>query len=167
METELIIKSIMGLIVILALLIFLLFIEPSKDAPSKKKSAPSKEKIKEVEVEIKEEAVKEEPEDSNAEIKTDINSLLDILKNKRSSAIKLGEALDLIIKHHGIVHKKLGIRSHPEFDIYMDILFTICRHPNANKDLIINFDKELERLNPDYKKDINEAITKGLNSRRV
>jgi len=167
METELIIKSIMGLIVILALLIFLLFIEPNKDAPAKKTPASTKEKIKEVEIKTEEEPVKEAIQDSGAKIKTDINSLLDILKNKRSDATKLGEALDLIIKHHGIVHKKLGLRSHPEFDVYMDILFTICRHPNANKDLIINFDKELERLNPDYKKDINEAITKGLNSRRV
>jgi hypothetical protein len=47
----------------------------------------------------------------------------------------------------------------------MDILFAICRHPNTNKDIIINFDKELEHLNPEYKKEINEAIAKGLNSR--
>ena len=65
------------------------------------------------------------------------------------------------------MHKKLGLRAHPDFDIYMDILFTICRHPNANKDLIIKFDRELEELNSEYKKEINDAITKGLNSRRV
>jgi len=65
------------------------------------------------------------------------------------------------------LHEKLGLRTHPDFDTYMDILFTICRHPNTNKDIIIKFDKELSRLNPEYKKEINEAITKGLNSRRV
>jgi len=59
------------------------------------------------------------------------------------------------------------MRAHPDFDIYMEILFTICRHPNTNKDIVIKFDRELGRLNPEYKKEINEAITKGLNSRRV
>ena len=40
METELIIKSIMGLVAILAILVFLLFLEP--DEKSKEKSHPKK-----------------------------------------------------------------------------------------------------------------------------
>ena len=59
------------------------------------------------------------------------------------------------------------MRAHPDFDIYMDILFTICRHPNTTKNLILDFDKELERLNPEYKPEINNALAKGLNSRGV
>jgi len=156
METGLIIKSIMGLIAILAVLIFLLFLEPYKGSKNKKTASVIKKPT------------------SNSKTKTqsttpnrDLESLVKIIKNKRASADEIGDALDLIIKYHGIVHKKLGIRSHPDFDIYMEILFTICRHPNATKDLIIKFDKEFERLNPEYKQDINDAITKGLNSRRV
>jgi hypothetical protein len=61
----------------------------------------------------------------------------------------------------------MGVRAHKDFDIYMDVLFTLCRHPNTNTDLIINFDKELARLNPDYKQEINNAISKGLNSRGI
>ena len=98
---------------------------------------------------------------------TDLDSLKAIIKRKKTTSKELKEALDLVIKHHGHIHKKLGARSHPDFDIYMDILFSICRHPNTNKNIIINFDKELARLNPEYKAEINDAITKGLNSRGI
>ncbi|MDY0122535.1 MAG: hypothetical protein RBR54_11395 [Sulfurimonas sp.] len=145
MEITLLIKSIIGLIVFLAILLYILLI-PSKKAQKKP---------------IKQESHHED----DGSMKTDKASLLGILKNKKTSAQDLANALDLILKHHGRIHKKLGERSHPEFDYYMDVLFTICRHPNTNKEIILNFDKRLEELNLEYKKDINEAIAKGLNSR--
>lgn len=151
METELIVKSIMGLIVILALLIFLLFLEPVKEPQSEKNMPAAKAEVQEV----------------ASSMKTDLDSLVKVIKNKKSTAEELAEALDLIIKHHGTVHTKLGVRPHPDFDIYADILFTMCRHRNVNKDLVVKFDRELEKLNPEYKQDINDAMTKGLNSRRV
>jgi len=148
MDITLIIKSIMGLVAILGLLVILLVL------PSRKRKKESLADTKKVNKTPQKE-----------ELKTDLSSLHAIVKNKKTSTKKLKEALDLILKHHGVVHKKLGMRPHPDFDIYMDILFTICRHPNTNKNLIIKFDKELERLNPEYKKEINDSITKGLNSR--
>ncbi len=147
MEITLLLKSIMGLVVVLALLIFFLFL------PSGRK----KEKI----------VAKKNTSTTSNRTNTDLGYLKSIIKNKKSTPKELKEALDLVLKHHGRVHEKLGLRAHPDFDNYMDILFTICRHPNTNKDIIIKFNKELEKLNPEYKKEINEAITKGLNSRRV
>lgn len=100
--------------------------------------------------------------------KTDFRSLHDltkVIKNKSSTTKELKEALDLIIKHHGTIHKKLGIRSHPDFDIYAEVIMRICRHPNTTKDLIVNFDRELEDKNKEYKREINDFLTKGLNSR--
>ncbi len=154
MEITLLIKTVMGLIVLLAILIFLLFL------PSVKKN---KEKIQKK---------KNSSSLDSSEVKTKISDtslehLRSIIKKKKSTTVELKATLELVIKHHGIVHEKIGERAHPDFDIYMDILFTICRHPNTNKDLIINFDRSLARLNPAYKKEINEAMTKGLNSRRV
>ena len=163
METEFIIKSIIILVAILAVLIFLLFLDSDKEPRNKKNSFVNKEPIDKKPILKSEETI----QIPDAAPKTDLESLVKIIKNKRANAAEIDEALDMIIKYHGRVHKKLGIRSHPDFDIYMEILFTICRHPNANKDLIIKFDRELERLNPEYKQDINDAITKGLNSRRV
>jgi hypothetical protein len=149
MEIELIIQSIMGLLGLLAILVFLLFITPSSKPPEIKEIKP----IKEVEPTIS--------------MNTDIESLRAIIKDKNSSAQELRRALELVIEYHGTVHTKLGVRPHPDFDIYAEILFAICRHPNADKDMVISFDRDLGRLNPEYKEDINEAITKGLNSRRV
>ena len=147
MEITLLIKSIMGLVVLLALLIFLLFLPSNKkkEKAVQKGSAP----------------VQKRPAN------TDLECLRSIIKKKKSTAKKLQEALDLVIKYHGTVHAKLGLRAHPDFDIYMDILFTICRHPNTTKDIVLKFDRELGGRNPEYKKEINKAITKGLNSRRV
>ncbi len=143
MEITLLIKSGMGLLVILSILIYIFFFS------SKEKKVLKKVVVKE----------------GRAKVKYDLEHLRAIVKNKKSTAKELKDALDLVLKYHGTIHKKLGVRVHPEFDIYMDILFTLCRHPNTNKNLIINFDRELERLNPTYKPEINNALTKGLNSR--
>jgi len=148
MEVTLLIKSVMGLVVVLGLLIALLL---SSFKNKKKKSIILKKQVVDTA--------------KTNEIKTDLESLLKIIKNKKSSADELKAALDLVLKYHGNIHKKLGLRPHPDFDTYMDILFTICRHPHTNKHLIVNFDSALEKLNPEYKKEINDAIAKGLNSR--
>lgn len=147
MDITLLIQSAMGLIVLLAILIFLLFFSSSaktKTKQSAKNGTQAKQKEK---------------------TKTDLASLKAIIKNKTSSTSQLKEALDLVLKHHGQIHGKLGLRPHPDFDDYMDILFTICRHKNTDKSIILKFDKELAKLNPEYKSNINDAITKGLNSR--
>lgn len=164
MEAELIIKIVIGLIIVLAVLMFLLFLEPGED--KHKEQSVQKESVQEVQVQPQEppKEVEEEEEPSD---KVDLDSLVEIIKNRRSNSQKLTEALELIIKYYGKVHKKLGLRPHPDFDVYIDILFTICRHPNANKDMIIDFDRELAKLNPEYKREINEAIAKGLNSRGI
>ncbi len=145
MDIVLLIKSAMGLIVLLAALIFLLFYSPSAKAKKLKKNSSKKQ--------------------TQAKPDFDLETLRKKIKNKKSSSKELKESLDLVLKYHGTIHKKLGIRTHPDFDMYMDILFTICRHPSTNKDIIIGFDKELAKLNPEYKSNINDAITKGLNSR--
>jgi hypothetical protein len=145
MELTLLIQSVLGLIFVLGILVFLLVL------PSRSK------KVKSVEF-VEKELAKSRPV-------TDFPTLTDIVKNKNSSSIELQEALDLILKYHGTIHPRLGMRAHPESDIYMEILFTICRHPNTNKEIILSFNRGLEKKNPDYKIEINEAITKGLNSR--
>lgn len=152
MEITLLIKSIMGLVVILGLLVFLLFMPSRK----KKKNSVASKKVSET---------SDIPQ--KKKINSDLSFLHTLIKDRKTSTSGLKEALDLVIKHHGVVHKKLGLRPHPDFDIYMDILFTICRHPHTSKDLIVKFDRELEKLNPEYKKEINDAIAKGLNSRGI
>ena len=148
MEITLLVKSIAGLVIILGILIFLfLYLQNGR---KKKKQELKKESKKE----LKKEKTSHELKD-----------LLAVIRKKSATTQELAEALDLIIKYHGRIHPRLGIRVHPDFDAYAEVLFRICRHPNTNKDIIIKFDKELEKLNPEYIQDINEAIAKGLNSR--
>jgi len=144
MGLEVIIQSILGLVVILAILLFLLFYKPSKKTNIVVKAKPIvKAKAK----------------------KVDLESLKNDLKNKKNSAKDLQNILDLITKDYINIPPKKGHKQAPEFNIYMDIIFTICRHQNTTKEIILNFDKHLEKANPAYKTDISKALTKGLNLR--
>jgi hypothetical protein len=143
MEMKLLIESALGLTALLVVLVYFLLFSFKKKKVEKKVLQP---KPKEKE-------------------NRDLEHLRLVIKKRSSTSEELKKALDLIIKYHGTIHPKLGVRTHPDFDIYMDILFSLCRHPNTNKNLILDFDRELERLNPAYKIEINDALSKGLNSR--
>jgi len=149
-DIVLLVKSIAGLSVILGILLFLFLYSPSKKKEDKKGSKK-----------------KHYTTPTPPQPKTDWDSLAKVIRSKKSTPQELGEALDLILKYHGTIPKKLGIRVNPEFDKYSEVILRLCRHPNTNKDLIINFDKELEKRNPEYVKEINDSLTKGLNSRGV
>ena len=149
MDIVLLMKSIAGLVVILGILIVVFFYTPG--GKKKKRSKETKHYTQ---------AVK--PEQPH-----ELKDLLMVIRNKDASTKELAEALDLILKYHGRIPKKLGIRCHPDFDIYSEVLLRICRHPNTNKDIILKFDRELERLNPEYLREINDSLTKGLNSRGI
>lgn len=144
MEIPLLLQSGLGLVFVLAFLIFLLL------SAKKKRVQQSANEVKAVNEPV-----------------VDLESLKAIIEHKRTTSKELQEALDLVLKHYGVIPSKVGVLYHHDFQIYMDILFSICIHPNTNKKIILGFDKELERLNPEYKVEINEAITRGLNSREV
>jgi len=143
MDIELLVESVIGLTVILVILVYFLLFSFKKKKVEKKVVKPK----------------------AKPKLDIDLEHLRLIIKNKKSTSKELKSALDLIIKYHGTIHPKLGTRTHPDFDTYMDILFTLCRHPQTNKNLILDFDRELERLNPTYKIEINDSISKGLSSR--
>jgi len=147
--TPLLLQSIGGLSAILIILVLLLVYSHKK----KKQKEEKKEQHH----------VKPSPPKS----KEDWELLLQTLKNKETTTQELQETLDLIIRYHGKIPNKLGTRVNPEFDKYAKALFYLCRHPNTNKSLIVGFDKELARRNAAYKKELSDALTRGLNSRGV
>jgi len=148
MDIVLLVKSIAGLSAILVvLLLFFIYASKNKSKKQKKKKSYTT--------------------PTPAKPKYDWNTLIKSVRNRQSTTQELQETLALILKYHGTIPNKLGIRVNPEFDKYSEVLLRLCRHPNTNKDLIINFDKELEKRNPEYIKEINDALTKGLNSRGV
>ena len=147
MDIELLVKSFVGLISILAVLIFFLLYASKKKKEKLEKNIPKK------------------STPSTKVSSLSLESLLEIIKDKKTSSKELANTLDLVMKHHGKITPKLGLRPHPDFNIYGEIVLRICRHPNTTKKIILNFDKALEAQNEEYKKDINDFITKGLNSR--
>jgi len=146
MEITLLVKTIIGLVVVLGILVFILVLPKQQEKKKKQAKASSR---------------------KSSGPKTDLESLRHTIRNRMASKKELQEALDLVIKHHGHIPKKLGTRTNPGFDSYMEILIMICRHPNTDKNIILGFDKQLSALNPNYKSEINESITKGLNSRSI
>ena len=144
MEISLLIKTIVGLVIVLGILVFILLLPTHIEKKKVKKRVSDHDKPK-----------------------TDLDSLRHIIRDRLSTKQELQDALNLVIKLHGHIAKKHGTRVNTDFDAYMEILIMICRHPNTDKDIILNFDRELENLNPEYKDEINESITKGLDSRSV
>jgi len=147
LNITLLIQSIAGLVVLLALLLFLmLFSFKTKKKELKKTSKQA------------ESAPKQD---------TSLEALRKVIRDSHTSSKILKDTLDLVLKFHGTIHPKLGMRPHPDFDSYAEILFTLSRHKHVNKDILLKFDKELEKRNPEYKKEINDALMRGLNSRGV
>lgn len=151
MDIIVLMQSGSGLLVILIILILLLFWS------SKIKKSKKVKKTKQIK--------KSKPVVTSKKLNTDLKYLTAIVKKRKSTNEELQEALELIIKYHGTIKRKNGVNTHADFDIYMDIIFTICRHPNTSKEIILKFDRDLEKLNPSYIPEINTTITRGLNSR--
>jgi len=145
MDITLLIQSLLGLISLLAILMFILL----WNFKEKKKSAQAKEM----------------PLEKKTEADTSLMALRKIIRNPNASARELHDALELVLKYHRNIHPKVGTRTHPDFDSYAEILFHLGRHKHVNKDILIHFDKELEMSNPSYKKEINDALMRGLDSR--
>jgi len=145
MDITLLIKSIAALSGALGILILLYFYLSHANKPQKKKASKKIQHIREVQ--------------------PDLNTLLEIIKDKKSTTLELKEAVDLIVKYYGKIPKKLGMRAHPKFEIYSELILRICHHPNTTKEIILKLDRELERLNPEYKMELEDSLTKGLDTR--
>lgn len=85
-----------------------------------------------------------------------LNDLRDRLKNKDLSLKGLNETVDLILKDYGVIK---------DFDIYLDIIFRLAHHSATDKDVVLRFDRELSKLNPEFATSISNNILNALNSR--
>jgi predicted transcriptional regulator len=144
MDIVFILKTLAGLIVILALLV-LLFVYPAKKR------------------EIKKAAKKKQPKKSTTEC--NLKDIIVLLKNKQTEQKELEEAIACMVKYHAKIPNKLGIRAHPDFDMYEEIILRLCNHPSTNKDIILKLDRALQKQNPTYTHELNNALSKGLNAR--
>jgi len=147
MDVVVLIKSIIGLVVILLVLVFLfVYLPRDTHKQSVKKSAKNKADTQQ-----------------KKQVPT-FEALFRVIKNQNTPTSQLKEALDTIIQEYGTIPPKMGMRIHPDFYKYSEILLRICRHKQTNKDIIIGFYKALLTRNPSYAKEIDDSLTKGLHS---
>jgi len=88
-----------------------------------------------------------------------------ILKNKDATHDALQKAIESIVEYYGEIEPKVAGRQSKDFDRYMELIFIICKHPNTDKKLVLSFERDLARINPQYKRDLDHAVTKGLSFR--
>ena len=144
MNSTLLLGLMIALLVVLIALVLIFTSEPKAKKAAKKKV---------------EQAVTNKPRIPS------FDELRAVFKSKSSSSDDLMEAYQLIVKHHGLIKDKLGIRVNPHFDRYMDLIFSMTRHKSANTKMIIGFEKELTAKNPKYEREIADAFNRGLSSR--
>ncbi|QOP40256.1 hypothetical protein [Sulfurimonas marina] len=143
MDLVFIIKSLIGLVLLLGILVALLLYRPNKKKGN------------------------EAGEGTKKDSDYTLEELYSIIKDKHSTTKKLKWALDIVIRYHGEIPPKNGVQLDEDFYKYSEILLRICQHPNTKKELILEFDKALRELNPQYKKEINDFLTRGLNARDI
>lgn len=85
-----------------------------------------------------------------------LKSLRDNIKDKQISTRELEANVQLILLHY----VKIEV-----FDIYEEILFRITRHPSTHTKLILSFERELCKCNPEHASRIASSIMQGLDSR--
>lgn len=146
MDIALLIQSLVGLIILLGFLVFFLIYNPNKKRKAKERNYTTQ---------------------NTREEQPSLDTLRKTIRHNDATTKELEDALMLVLKYYGTIHPKLGTRNHPDFDSYAEIIFYAGRHKNINKNILLKFDRELERRNPNYKKDINDALMRGLNSRGI
>jgi hypothetical protein len=88
-----------------------------------------------------------------------------LFSHKDSSKAELKEAIEQLIRHHGKIHAKLGDLVHPDFKRYLELIISLCKNPQADKELILSLDQKLRVKNPKYGLEIDEAVNKGIAAR--
>jgi len=88
-----------------------------------------------------------------------------LFSHKDSSKPELKEAIEQLVRHHGKIHAKLGDLVHPDFKRYLELIISLCKNPQADKELIISLDQKLRVKNPKYGLEIDEAVNKGIAAR--
>lgn len=145
MDIVFIVKSLVGLIALLGFLVVLLVYSPNKKKKENKDPVADTEPKKKVEYSFEE--------------------LMAIIKKRSSTTEELQFAIENIVKSYGSIAPKMGIRVHDEFYIYSELIIRVCHHPNITKEQVLYLDRELRAKNPKYEQELNDSLTKGLNSR--
>ena len=93
-----------------------------------------------------------------------LDDLIKIVSSKQSSKNDLTKATIKLAKDFPFP-KKRGSSLTNEAKKYLNFVFLTAAHPNADAQIIAFMDKELKRVNPSYKMEIDVYEDRGVNSR--
>ncbi len=105
----------------------------------------------------------------NAHVKNaktvDIYTYIKIVSDESSSALKIQNAIDEVVKSYPFPKKK-EIKAPLSARPYLDFIFRVVCNKNSNAKLIAYMNKELKKANPDYRDEIDTYEEKGIRARR-
>jgi len=146
MDIVSLIESLLGLSALLGFLIMFYFYRAHKKAPVKKSVLKEKTQLQRVPT---------------------LEALLKIISEKSSTTNELEETVTHILKNHGKIPIKKGLKADPKFAIYSEIIIRACHHPNITKKIILKLQRELIAQNPTYRLELEDSLSKGLDTRSI
>ncbi len=87
------------------------------------------------------------------------------IKKTSSEEGDLRDAAEKILKYYGTIKPKRGVVPDKDFRRYAEVIFAICSHPNTTKEVVLMFDRGLVERNPEYAREIDEMLNRGLSAR--
>ncbi len=111
-------------------------------------------------------ALKEDSSKKREDLEPEItfDDLLRIVKSKQSTKNDLTKAIIKAARDFPFPQKKGNSLSN-EAKKYLNFVFLTAAHPNADAKMIAFMDKELKRVNPSYKMEIDVYEDRGVNGR--
>ena len=91
--------------------------------------------------------------------------LVQKIKMRDTTSEELEKAVRLLLKYYGTIPSKNGIAPSREFKKYAEVIYFVARHPNTTKEIVLFFDKEINAKNPQYHREIDEMLSRGLTAR--
>ncbi len=110
-------------------------------------------------------AQKKEPDEPGMVGIPSFEQLVSQIKRTASNEVQLRDAAEKILKYYGTIKPKHGVVPDKDFRRYAEVIFAICSHPNTTKELVLMFDRELVNRNPEYAREIDEMLNRGLSAR--
>lgn len=85
-----------------------------------------------------------------------LEELRDRLKDKDMNSKSLQKVLESIVEVYGTIE---------DFEIYVDIIWRMTRHPHATTKTVLGLERELIQKNPNFQEEISKHIKDALDSR--
>ncbi len=94
-----------------------------------------------------------------------INDYVRIVSSPNTSTKELEKTIDIVLNLYPFP-KKTSYKAPPESKPYLDFIFFIAHHKNANAKMIADLNRNLKKINPNYKEEIDAYEEEGLSKRK-